>query len=283
MIELHAPNWREGGKTAKLWRARLRDYAMARLGRKPVNVITTADVLGVLTPIWNEKRDTARRVRQHVAAIMKWAVAQGFREDNPAGDAIGAALPRTGSRAEHSRALHHCEIGAALEIIRASNAWPMTILAFEFLTLTAARSGEARLATWDEIDFDAAIWILPAERMKSRVQHRVPLSDGALDVLSRAQAYRDASGLMFPSPRSRALSDSTISKLVRENGIDCVPHGMRSSFRDWCGETGVSREVAESALAHVVKDATEAAYFRSDLLERRREVMQAWADYIKLG
>ena len=283
VINLHSPTWREGGKTAKLWRARLRDYAMKRLGRKPVNAITTADVLAVLTPIWNEKRDTARRVRQHIGAIMKWAVAQGYREDNPAGDAIGAALPKTGTRAEHSRALHHGDVGAALEVIRASNAWPSTVLVFEFLTLTAARSGEARLTRWAEIDFGTATWTIPAERMKAGVEHRVPLSNAALDVLSRAQAYHDTSGLVFPSPRGRPLSDSTISKLVRENSIACVPHGMRSSFRDWCGEAGVGRELAESALAHVVKDATEAAYFRSDLLERRREVMQAWADHIRPG
>ncbi len=281
VISIHAPNWRAGGKTAKLWHARLRDYAMPRLGRKPVDAITTADVLAVLTPIWNVKRDTARRVRQHIGAIMKWAVAQGYREDNPAGDAIGAALPRSGGRSEHSRALPHAEVGAALEVIRASNAWPPTTLAFEFLTLTAVRSGEARLATWAEIDFESATWTVPAERMKAGVEHRVPLSEAALDVLSSAEAYRENSDLIFPSRSGRALSDSTVSKLVRENGIACVPHGMRSSFRDWCAETGVSREVAESALAHVVKNATEAAYFRSDLLESRREVMQAWADRIK--
>ena len=280
VLELHAPNWREGGKTAKLWQARLRDYAMPKLGRKTVDVVTTADVLAVLTPIWNEKRDTARRVRQHIGAIMKWAVAQGYREDNPAGEAIGAALPKSGGKAEHSKALPHDEVGAALDVIRASNAWPATRLAFEFLTLTAARSGEARLATWAEIDRDAATWTVPAERMKAGIEHRVPLSDAALDVLSRAQEYRDGSGLVFPSPRGRALSDSTISKLVRENEIACVPHGMRSSFRDWCAETGVPREVAESSLAHVVKDSTEAAYFRSDLLERRREVMLAWAEHL---
>ena len=280
VIELHEPNWREGGKTAKLWRARLRDYVMPKLGRKTVDVVTTADVLAVLTPIWNEKRDTARRVRQHIGAIMKWAVAQGYREDNPAGEAIAAALPKSGGKAEHSKALPHAEVGAALEVIRASNAWPATRLAFEFLTLTAARSGEARLATWAEIDLDAATWTVPAERMKAGIEHRVPLSDAALDILSRAQEYRDGSGLVFPSPRGRALSDSTISKLVRENEIACVPHGMRSSFRDWCAETGVPREVAESSLAHVVKDSTEAAYFRSDLLERRREVMWAWAEHL---
>ena len=280
VIKLHAPNWSKSGKTAKLWRARLRDYAFPMLGRKPVDIITTSDVLEVLMPIWNEKRDTARRVRQHIGAIMKWAIAQGFRRDNPAGEAIGAALPRSGGKTEHSKALPHAEVAAALEVIRASRGGPTTKLAFEFLTLTAARSGEARMATWAEFDLNSAVWTVPAERMKSGNSHRVPLSDAAMHLLLRVRRYRDDSELVFPSQTGKVLSDSTISKLVRENGIACVPHGMRSSFRDWCAETGVPREVAESSLAHVVHDSTEAAYFRSDLLERRRVVMQTWADYV---
>ena len=211
---------------------------------------------------------------------MKWAIAQGFRRDNPAGEAIGAALPRSGGKAKHSKALPHAEVAAALKVIRASRAGPTTKLAFEFLTLTAARSGEARMATWAEIDLNSAVWTVPAERMKSGNSHRVPLSDAALRLLLRARRFRDDSELVFPSQNGKVLSDSTISKLVRENRIACVPHGMRSSFRDWCAETGVPREVAESSLAHGVHDSTEAAYFRSDLLERRREVMQTWADYV---
>ena len=280
VIKLHEPTWKTSGKTAKLWRARLRDYVIPKLGHKPVNIITTSDVLSVLTPIWNEKRETARRVRRLVSAIMKWAVAQGYREDNPAGEAIGAALPRGGGKKEHARALPHSKVAGALEVIRATNAWPTTKLAFEFLTLTAARSGEVRRATWAEIDLNSAVWSIPAERMKSGNPHRVPLSDAAMHLLLGAQRFRDDTELVFPSQRGKVLSDGTISKLVKDNGIDCVPHGMRSSFRDWCAENGVPREVAESSLAHVVNDSTEAAYFRSDLLERRREVMQAWADYL---
>ncbi len=283
VVRLHAPNWRNSGKTAKLWRARLKAYAFPKLGHKTVDNITSSDVLDVLLPIWNDKRDTARRVRQHIGAIMKWAVAQGYRSDNPAGETIGAALPRSGGRAEHYQALPHAEVASALEVIRSSNAGPTTKLAFEFLTLTAARSGEARMATWAEIDFKSAIWTVPAERTKSGSSHRVPLSDDAILLLLRARVFRDESDLIFPSPRGKALSDSTISKLVRENGIACVPHGMRSSFRDWCADTGVPRDVAESSLAHAVSDSTEAAYFRSDLLERRRVVMQAWADHLRHG
>ena len=147
-----------------------------------------------------------------------------------------------------------------------------------FLTLTATRSGEARLAEWSEID--TRTWTIPAERMKAGRPHRVPLSQQALDVLQEARSLGDGSRLIFPSVRGRPLSDSTISKLLREHGVKCVPHGMRSSFRNWCAETGVPRELAESALAHVVQNATEAAYLRSDLLERRSPLMQEWANHL---
>ena len=273
VIRLNAPTWKDGGKTAKRWLATLEQYAFPRIGSKAVDKVTTGDVLAVLLPIWNDKRETASQVRSRMRAVLSWAVAQGYRQDNPAGDAIKAALPRNGGKVNHQRALPHAQVGAALETIRASNAWPLTVLAFEFLTLTATRSGEVRAARWSEIDLEARTWTIPADRMKAGVEHTVPLSSAALDVLKQAEGYRDTTGLIFPSQTGRVMSDSTISKLVRENGIGCVPHGMRSSFRDWCGEASVDRELAESALAHTVKDAVEAAYFRTSMLERRRVVM----------
>ena len=178
------------------------------------------------------------------------------------------------------RALPHGEVAAALATVRESSAYATTILAFEFLTLTAARSGEVRGANWDEIDLDARTWTIPSERMKAGTEHRVPLSTVAMKVLEMAAQHADSCGLVFPSASGRQMSDSTISKLLRENGIECVPHGMRSSFRDWCAETGVDRELAESALAHIVKNPVEAAYMRSDLLNRRRQVIGDWADYL---
>ncbi len=153
-------------------------------------------------------------------------------------------------------------------------------LAFEFLVLTAARSGEVRGARWEEVDFENAIWTVPAERMKAARKHRVPLSPRAIGVLRRAKGLADGSGLVFPSPTGRSLSPSTLSKLVRELGIAAVPHGFRTSFRVWCGDTGVAREVAEAALAHVVRDKVEAAYARGTLFGRRREVMADWAEYL---
>ena len=144
VIAIHGAGWTDGGRSEKQWRASLRDYAMWRLGEMPVNRIGTADVMAVLLPIWAEKRETARRVRQRISAVMRWAVAQGYREDNPAGDAIGAALPKTGVRTRHQPALPYTEVRGAMERVRASRAYPTTVLAFEFLVLTACRSGEVR-------------------------------------------------------------------------------------------------------------------------------------------
>ena len=281
VIDLHAGNWKDGGKSAGQWRASLAAYAMPRLGRLRVSAISTADVMAVLLPIWHDKRETARRVRQRIGAVMKWAVAQGHRQDNPAGEAIGAALPRNGVARKHMAALPHGEVSDALARVQASAAGTTTKLAFELLVLTAARSGEVRLATWEEIDPAAAVWTVPAERMKAGREHRVPLCRRALEVLRDAREFGDGNALVFPGPRGKALSDMTLSKLVREQGIPAVPHGFRSSFRDWASErTNHPREVIEAALAHVVRNRTEAAYARSDLFERRRRLMDDWAAYL---
>ena len=146
VIAIHAVGWTDDGRSEKQWRASLRDYAMWRLEELPVNRIGTADVMAVLLPIWGEKRETARRVRQRISAVMRWAVAQGYREDNPAGEAIGAALPKTGVRTRHQPALPYPEVRGAMERVRASRAYPTTVLAFEFLVFTACRSGEVRRA-----------------------------------------------------------------------------------------------------------------------------------------
>ena len=279
VIAMHRSSWRDGARSEEIWRSSLRRFAYDHIGDKAVSDITTADIMAILAPIWNTKHETARRLRHRISAVMKWAIAQGYRADNPAGDAITAALPRRSAHVQHHRALPHGEVAEALLTVSASDAWPATKLGFAFLALTAARSGEVRGARWHEIDLDANIWTVPGERTKTGRAWRYPLSTAALRVLEQAKALADASGLIFPSATGEPLSNSTWSKLVRENGVDCVPHGMRSSFRDWCGETGVAREVAEACLAHVA-EAVERAYARGDLLARRREVMDAWSDYI---
>ena len=283
VIAIHAATWKDGGKTEKRWRAILATYAFPRFGRKSVAAVTTADVLAMLVPHWATKRETMRKLRHEIGAIMRWAVAQGFREDNPAGESLGAALPKASQRRQHQRALPYAEVAGAIATVQGSEAWSATKLAFEFLTLTATRSGEVRGARWSEIDFAARTWVVSADRMKSGREHRVPLSGRAMAILEAAKALSDGApdSLIFPSVTGRMLSDSTLSKLVRELGIGCVPHGMRSSFREWAAErTNVPREVAEEALAHVNPNKVESAYQRSDLFDRRRELMNSWTIYL---
>ena len=283
VIAIHSKSWKSA-KSEKQWRSTLQDYAIPKIGRMTVDQIETAHVMGVLLPIWNEKRETARRLRQRLSAIMRWGVAQGYRSDNPAGDAISAALPRNGVGRKHHAALPFAQVEGALKKIRDSDAHLTTKLAFEFLTLTACRSGEVRLARWHEIDLGNAVWTIPGERMKTGREHRVPLSSKALATLDEAAKVSDTSGLVFPSPTGREMSDSTVSKLCRENNVGCVPHGMRSSFRDWAAEiSDAPREIAELCLAHVEGSAAELAYRRTDYFEKRRELMQQWADYLERG
>lgn len=279
-MDLHAATWKDGGRTARIWRARLEQYAHPSIGGMRVDSITTSDVLAILMPIWASKRETATKLLSYIRAVMKWAVAQGYREDNPAGEAVTAALPRGGVQRAHFRALAWRDVPAALAKIQGSNAAPTTKLCFEFMVLCAVRSGEARHATWAEINLDAEVWTIPASRTKTGREHRVPLSDPALCVLAQAREYNDGSGLVFPSPTGKAMSDNTLSKALRDHGIPAVPHGFRSSFRDWCGDTGKAREVAEASLAHQVGNAVERAYARSDMLARRRELMVEWAEAI---
>ena len=281
VLAIHAAGWKRGGRSEKDWRWTLDNYAMPKLGKRPVDRISTADVMAILLPIWNEKRVTARKVRQRVGAVMRWAVAKGYREDNPAGDAIGAALPKKGVRPRHLAALPYGKVAGAIATVRGSGANLATVLVFEFLVLTACRSGEVRGARWDEMDVVEREWRIPAKRMKTGRDHRVPLSTRALAVLGEAQALGGRSGLVFPSATGRPQSRAAISKMVQQLGIGAVPHGFRSSFRDWAAEcTDAPREVCELALAHVNTNAVEAAYRRTDLFERRRELMEQWAVFL---
>ena len=252
------PRWRNE-KHAANWLATLERHAMPQLGQLPVDRITRADVLAVLTPIWGTRQETARRVRQRVRAVMRWAVAQGHRDDNPAGEGIDGTLPPMPAIRAHFRALPYREVPAALEIIAASAAGVAAKSCFEFLVLTAARSGEARGTTWGEIDLDARLWTIPAERMKGGVEHRVPLSEAAIAALEEAASLRDESGLVFLSPvGGRPLSDMTLTKILRTVGLAerVTVHGFRSSFRDWAAEyTNATYAAMELSLAHHVGNA----------------------------
>ena len=282
LLEQKRAGWRNP-KHAKDWPASLERHAFPRIGDRSVSEVTSADVLEILNPIWHHKPETARRLRQRINAVMEWAVVMEYRTDNPC-DRVGATLGRQRDVVRHMAALPHAEVAEALATVRASRATTAAKLAFEFLVLTAARSGEVRLAEWTEIDSDAAVWTVPAERTKANREHQVPLSPRAIEIIGAARALADDTGLVFPSRRGKPLSDMTLSKLLKEQGIPAVPHGFRSSFRDWAAEeTNHPREVAEAALAHQVKDKVEAAYARSTLFERRRRLMNDWSLYLSGG
>ena len=288
---LHLPTWRNAKHGAQFL-STLETYAFPRMGKLKVADVTTADVLAVLSPIWTDKPETAGRVKQRIGTVMKWAVAQGWRQDNPALSITEALPKRDKSKVAHRKALTYAEVSDCLKVVQASGAGLSTKLALEFLVLTATRSGETREAIWREIDFGkpatatesatGAVWAIPAARMKAKRDHRVPLCTRAVAILQQAQALGDGAKLVFPGTKpGRPLSDMTLSKLVKELGFDTDIHGFRTSFRTWAQErTNALREVAEAALAHTIRDKSEAAYARSDLFDKRRTLMEGWAGYL---
>lgn len=275
---LNKPTWRNE-KHGDQWINTLDKFAFPFIGNKRVSTITSADILHVLSPIWNTHPETARRVKQRIGTVMKWTMAKGWRTDNPA-EAVSQGLSKHDrSKVQHRKALPYDKVADAIGIVRSSDAGMVTKLAFEFLVLTATRSVETREAQWSEVDLEKKVWTIPASRMKAKKEHRVPLTDRALAILNAAAPFKQAkSDLIFPGTKEdRPLSDMTFSKLMKELGIAAVPHGFRSSFRDWAGEaTAHPREVIEFALAHVIKDKAEAAYARSDLFNKRRLLMNDW-------
>lgn len=279
VIALHSGGWKPAGGTAKAWRNQLAMHA-SPLADKRIDKITSGDVLAVLEPIWLTIPQMAKKQRHRISAVMKWAIAHGYRQDNPAGDPIAAALPKQRS-GKHHRALPAEEVPDVLASVRSSSAWPGTKLAFELLAYTACRSGEVRLATWPEINPEKRIWTIPAERTKTSAEHRVPLTDASLRVLAAAKEFSAKSGLIFPSATGRAQNTSNLSKLLLDLNAGMVPHGLRSSFRSWAASsTNYPWEIAEMALGHNVGSRVERAYLRTDLLEKRAKLMQDWADFL---
>ena len=258
-------------------------YVFPRIGVRPVSEVNTADVLEILSPIWHVKAATAREVRQRIRSVLEWAIALDMRSDNPC-DRVVPVLGTQNDIVTHRQALHHEDVAAAIETVRDGSAQPAVKLAFELLVLTAARSGEVRLATWDEMDVAGRVWTVPAQRMNAKREHRVPLCGRALEILDAARALGDGNRLVFPMRSGRPISASTLPKMLQYHKVAAVAHGFRSSFRDWAAEmTDHPREVIEAALAHVVQNKVEAAYAKSDLFERRRLLMDDWAAYLHDG
>ncbi len=280
VLEQKRSGWRNQ-RHAHNWMTSLRRHAFPRIGKMPVSEVTAADVLEVLAPIWHAKMAMARSVHQRMRSVLEWAVAMEYRTDNPC-DRVQSVLGPQHRVVRHMRALPHREVAAALGTVQSSDALPVVKLAFEFLLLTAARWGEVRRAEWPEIDAVEGVWTVPAMRMKTKREHRVPLCRRALEILDEARTLANgAARLVFAREGGRPLADPQLRQLVRENAIAAVPHGFRSSFRDWAAEcTDTPHAVMEAALAHVVRNKVEAAYARSDLFERRRILMADWAAYL---
>jgi integrase len=288
-IEAHKPGWRNPKSSAQ-WVASLTTYASPVIGARQASEITVDDVLAVLKPIWSLKVETARRTRGRIEAILDYAKARGLREgENPAQwkGGLDHLLPAAGKvrRVKHHEAL---PVEALPEVVRKVEKMPGTAaLAVRFIILTACRASEAvgdnraAGATWDQIDLQRAIWTKPSSRTKAEREHRVPLSKQSLGVLKEAAKLRQDERVFPGFVRDRPLSlTSLMNALRRAGGGSATIHGLRSTFRDWASEYAhAPRELAEAALAHAVGDATERAYARSDMLERRRELMQRWGDY----
>jgi integrase len=279
----HSESW-NNAKHRDQWINTLTAYVFPELGAKRVNLITSADVLRVLTPIWLSKPETARRVLQRIRTVLDWAKAAGHRAgDNPV-QGVAKGLPKHTERRGHFTALPYADVPAFVTALHASGAGGVAQLAFEFLILNASRTGEVLGAKWSEIDTAKALWTIPADRMKSKLEHRVPLSKRALELLKATGAANSnpKQGFIFAGRKpSEPLSNMAFLMTLRRMGYDVTAHGFRSAFRDWAAErTNFPREVCEGALAHINKNKVEAAYLRSDLFEQRRALMGQWAQYV---
>ena len=274
-------SWRNP-KHAQQWRNSLESYAYPVIGSLLVADVNQNNVLTVLEPIWKTKTETASRLRGRIEQVLDWATVRGYREGlNPARwrghlDKL-LPSPKKIAAVEHHAALPYSEMGAFMAVLRTQSG--MGARALEFGILTAARSGEVRGATWAEIDLPARRWVIPKDRMKANREHRVPLSDAAAEILAALPKLAE-SEFVFWSPRGGQLSDMALTAVLRRMSVNAVPHGFRSTFRDWAAEcTNYPNEAAEMALAHTVGDKVEAAYRRGDLLEKRALMMSDWAAY----
>lgn len=299
------PGWKNP-KHGQQWINTITQYALPKLGTLPLNEIQPSHIAEALRPIWLSKPETASRLKQRLHVVMAWGWAHGHCAANPV-DVVEHLLPQQPSKAqriEHQPAMPWKEVPAFIKAYLRLEGQDQTRPMLELLILTAARSGEIRGMRWEEVDFEKAVWTVPAERMKAKQLHRVALSRQALALIRehRVAWERDeevhvrtiaeeeegkACGLVFPSPRDRVmLSDMVLTAFLRRvkassdtPGRIATAHGFRSSFRDWCSEKGYPRDLAERALAHTVSNKVEAAYHRTDLLDQRRPMMQAWADF----
>lgn len=282
-IEAHKDEWRNSKHTHQ-WGQSLQDFVYPKMGEVPVREIDVHHVMKVLAPIWKTKNATATRVRGRMERILGWAAINSYRSaENPARwqAYLSELLPKPSkvNKVTHHPAIPHAEIAAFVKRLR-QQPDGVSVRALEFLLLTAARTGEVIAAGFSEFDLEKKIWTVPADRMKANRIHVVPLSDRAVEIVKSIKHLPDEKFVFRGVKLGQHISNMAMLQLMRRMEMKAVPHGMRSSFRDWAADmTDFPRELAEAALAHVVGDKTEAAYLRTNRLDRRREMMDAWAAY----
>lgn len=276
-------------KHGQQWINTLSIYVFPIIGSVNLDQLQPRHIADALKPVWLEKPETASRIKQRIHAVMAWGWAHGYCQSNPV-DVVTHLLPQQPSkttRTQHQPAMPWADIPLFVEKhLRNRVRYDVTRAILEVLILTAARSGEIRGMRWEEINFDTAVWTIPAERMKAKMPHRVPLSGRAIEIIESQKGLHDV--LVFPSTKKEvALSDMVITSFLRRvnaisdvSGRVATAHGFRSSFRDWCSEHGYPRDLAERSLAHVLQNKVEAAYHRTDLLEQRRPLMDAWGKWV---
>jgi integrase len=268
----------KGDGKAGRWFSPLQLHVLPKIGRVPIEELDQQDIKNTLQPIWHTKADTARKAINRLGIVMRHAAAMGLDVDVQATDKAKALLGKSRHKPKHLPSMDWREVPAFYSSLDEGS---VTHLALRLLILTAARSSEVRFCSLDEIDGDT--WTIPAERMKAGKEHRIPLSTEAQEVIEQAKPF-ERNGFLFPSMRKGVISDATMSRMMERRGLEARPHGFRSSFRTWCAEaTDAPREIAETALAHVVGGSVERAYRRTDYLEQRRELMEQWAAHVTKG
>lgn len=277
-------SWRNE-KHAQQWMNTLRQYVFPVIGQRRVDQIDTPDLLKVLSPIWLAKPETARRIRQRIGVVLDWAKAAGHRAGENPISGVTKGLPKQTDRNQHFAAMPYADVPAFMKRLRSAENRGIGSLAFEFLILTACRTGEVLGATWSEFDLEQAVWVIPADRMKAKREHRVSLPPRCVEILRRVQQLTTDNEFVFGSRTGDGpLSNMVFAQTLKRMEVPFTAHGFRSSFRDWAAEcTNVPREVAEMALAHTIGNKVEAAYRRGDLFEKRRELMHDWAAHVGRG
>jgi integrase len=279
-LKVHSEGVWKNPKHKQQWINTLKQYVFPFIGELRVDQIEPSDVLKALKPIWTTKPETSRRIKQRISKVLDHAKVEGWRSGENPVNGVQQGLPAQRASISHHKALSYRELPSFMNKLQRSNLTRIAKLALEFLILTAARTTEVLGAHWSEIDFEDKTWTIPASRMKANAEHNVPLSPRAVQVLREAQTLSWNCELVFPGRSAKRLSNMVFLKALRRMNVTATTHGFRSTFRDWAAEkTSTPREVCERALAHTVRNKAEAAYFRSDLFAKRRELMAQWAEF----